>query len=216
MHDTFAHSKHSRSRLVFDPGELNYDFGLDHPFQSRRLVALMDLLESSRLLSSQDEHSRLPLRSATVEELCLIHTPDYVDAVHRLSLPGAESTLADRYAELTYRYGFAEGDTPVFPGMHEAAARIVGGTLVAMSAVMGLLEGGTSVPSVNAHSTFFIPPEDSIMPGRSVLPASVSITMLLWLSRMFCVPLKPKSCILILMRITAMGCSGLFMMNPAS
>lgn len=52
MHDTSTHDDHSRSRLMFDAGELQYDFGLDHPFQSRRLVALMDLLESSGLFNS--------------------------------------------------------------------------------------------------------------------------------------------------------------------
>ncbi len=42
---------------------------------------------------------------------------------------------------LALRYGFGEGDTPALPGMHEAAARIAGGTLVALRAVMGLSEG---------------------------------------------------------------------------
>jgi acetoin utilization deacetylase AcuC-like enzyme len=45
--------------------------------------------------------------------------------------------------ELELHYGFAEGDTPASPHMHEVAARIAGGSLVALSAVMGLPEGGT-------------------------------------------------------------------------
>src|SRR5207248_2165843 len=44
--------------------------------------------------------------------------------------------------ELALHYGFGEGDTPAVLGMHEAAARIAGGTLVALSAVMGLPAGG--------------------------------------------------------------------------
>jgi len=40
-------------------------------------------------------------------------------------------------------YGFGEEETPALPGMHEAAALIAGGTLVALSAVMGLPEGGS-------------------------------------------------------------------------
>lgn len=143
MPDTIStHDTHGRVCLMFDPAEARYDFGTDHPFQSRRLLALMDLLESSGLWGSQDEQMRLPLRAATVEELCLIHTPDYVDAVQRLSLPGAEFALEGRDTELLQRYGFAEGDTPPFPGMHESAATIAGGTLVALSAVMGLPEAG--------------------------------------------------------------------------
>lgn len=143
MSDISIHDEHSRSRLMFDPGELHYDFGQGHPFQSRRLLALMDLLGSSGLLNSKDERLRLPLRPATLEELYLIHAPDYVAAVQQLSIPEAEFSLEGLYGELTQRYGFAEGDTPTFPDMHEAAARIAGGTLVALSAVMGLPEGGT-------------------------------------------------------------------------
>jgi acetoin utilization deacetylase AcuC-like enzyme/GNAT superfamily N-acetyltransferase len=45
--------------------------------------------------------------------------------------------------QLALQYGFGDGDTPVLPGMHEVAANIAGGTLVALSAVMGLSEGGT-------------------------------------------------------------------------
>ena len=46
-------------------------------------------------------------------------------------------------AQLALHYGFGDGDTPALPAMHEVAARIAGGTLVALSAVMGLPEGGT-------------------------------------------------------------------------
>jgi hypothetical protein len=40
-------SNQARSRLIFGPEELDYDFGKDHPLQARRLVALMDLLKTS-------------------------------------------------------------------------------------------------------------------------------------------------------------------------
>jgi len=134
---TNAHTD-ARARLIFDPDELHYDFGSGHPLQSRRLVALMDLLESSGLWHSSDERQRLSSRAATVDELGLVHTSDYIAAVQRLSTPEGhnESALAEQY-------GFAEGDTPALPGMHEVSARIAGGTLVALSAVMGLPEGGT-------------------------------------------------------------------------
>jgi len=127
---------------------LHYDFGGDHPFQSRRLVAFIDLLESSGLWHSDDQRERLALRAATVEELSLIHTPEYIAAVQRLSAP-EETADAERKRKAAERshlevtYGFAEGDTPVFPGMHEVSAHIAGGTLVAVSAVMGLPAGGT-------------------------------------------------------------------------
>src|SRR2546421_4403915 len=144
---------HARAFLLFDPAELQYDFGEGHPMQPGRLVALMDLLESSGLwkhsnnaITSPPERVQLPLRATTEEELRLVHTADYITAVKRLSMP-EETVLSQQEREerndLALRYGFGEEDTPALPGMHEAAARIAGGTLVALSAVMGLPEGGT-------------------------------------------------------------------------
>jgi acetoin utilization deacetylase AcuC-like enzyme/GNAT superfamily N-acetyltransferase len=133
-----------RARLLYDPIELRYDFGEGHPFQARRLSALVDLLESSGLWNPNDQQTSLPLHSATIEELSLIHRADYIAAVQKLSRPTAKLTEQERQerAEMLLRYGFADGDTPAVPGMHEVAASIVGGTLVALSAVMGLPEGG--------------------------------------------------------------------------
>ncbi len=129
---------HSRTRLLFAKSELAYDFGAEHPLQPGRLVALMDLLETSGLWIEHDEQRPIPLRAATIEELSLVHTADYIAAVQRLS----DSAVIASEKDLAFRYGFGEGDTPARPGMHEASARIAGGTLVAMSAVMGLPEGG--------------------------------------------------------------------------
>ncbi len=135
-----------RARLIFDPAELAYDFGADHPLQPQRLVALMDLLEIAGLWQSERDETRLPLRAATIEELSLNHTADYIAAVQRLSTPEATITNKDELKErerLADHYGFGEGDTPAQPGMHEVSAKIAGGTLIALSAVMGLPEGGT-------------------------------------------------------------------------
>ncbi len=136
------------TRLIFDPVELAYDFGAEHPLKARRLAALIDLLETSGLWQASNEQARLPLRPATIEELSLIHTPDYIAAVQQLSAAQEDMQAAspgERAAreQLTQRYGFGDGDTPAVPGMHEVSAAIAGGTLVAASAVMGLPEGGT-------------------------------------------------------------------------
>ena len=79
-----------RARLIFNPDGLHYDFGTEHPLQSRRLVALIDLLEKCGLWNSEDEQTGLPLRAATIEELSLIYTPDYLEAVQRLSVGNIE------------------------------------------------------------------------------------------------------------------------------
>src|ERR1700694_647870 len=121
---------HTRAYLLFDQGELEYNFGVEHSLQPRRLVALMDLLESSGLWQRTAEASQLPMRPATDEELELVHTADYIAAVKRLSMPEAKASQQERQErnDLALRYGFGEGDTPALPGMHEAAARIAGGS----------------------------------------------------------------------------------------
>lgn len=135
-----------RARLLFDPAELQYDFGPEHPLQAQRLVALIDLLEESGLWSRTEARTQLPIREATRAELELVHTPAYIDAVQQLSKQVQLDQLSQderhRREHLELDYGFAEGDTPPLPGMHEVTSLIVGGTLIGLSALMGLPEGG--------------------------------------------------------------------------
>jgi len=135
-----------RARLVFEPSELLYNFGVGHPLQPSRIEALVDLLKETNTWQYENAQTRLPLRSATLAELHLVHTEDYVQAVQTLSLPGdphASKEEREEQARLALKYGFGDGDTPVLAGMHDVSANIAGGTLVALSAVMGLPEGGT-------------------------------------------------------------------------
>ena len=150
-----------QARLIFDPGELNYDFGPEHPLQAPRLVALIDLLEQSALWSKDTAETRLLARPATSEELELVHTRAYIDAVRELSVPLPQEPLEQealhRREHLTLDYGFAEGDTPPLPGMHEAAALIAGGSLVGLSAIMGLPEGGSFASEIERPKHIFHP-----------------------------------------------------------
>src|SRR5215469_9367804 len=136
-------SAHARSRLMFDQRELAYDFGPDHPMKPRRLVALMDLLKTGGLWEPDGEQAQLPFRAATVEELSLVHTKEYIAQVQRLSIPEEAAHLHERDRELAEQFGFGEEDTPAIPAMHDVSALIAGGTLAALSAVMGLPGGGT-------------------------------------------------------------------------
>src|SRR6266487_1179451 len=137
---------HQRVRLIFDPEELHYDFGPQHPLNPKRLQALVDLLEHTDLWRPGNAQTALGLRAATAQELSLAHTPEYIAAVQRLTEPEDPGISADERKEralLALHYGFGDGDTPALPGMHEVSARIAGGTLIAISAVLGLPEGGS-------------------------------------------------------------------------
>jgi acetoin utilization deacetylase AcuC-like enzyme len=131
----------ARARLLFDRSELHYDFGPQHPLRAQRLAALIDLLECSGLWNGSDPHSGLPARAATRAELELVHTAQYIDAVEVLSAQPGPQQIHGR-EQLALEYGFAEGDTPPLAGMHEVTSLIVGASVVGLSAIMGLSEGG--------------------------------------------------------------------------
>jgi acetoin utilization protein AcuC len=65
---------------------------------------------------------------ATEDELALWHTPDYIEAVRRLS-SGDQRVSA-------WKYHFAPGDNPVFPGMYESEALKTGATLLGARLVL--------------------------------------------------------------------------------
>ena len=138
------------ARLLFEPLEMQYDFGPHHPMHSQRLQALIELLAESDLWRSENALTRLHGRLATDDELQLIHTPNYIDAIQRLSVATSDQEHDQQaLSQLAMRYGLADGDTPAFPDMHTASATIVGGTLVALDVVMGGAAGqwtGTGQP----------------------------------------------------------------------
>jgi len=105
--------------LVAGPEIAAYGFPDGHPFGADRHAAFMATLERSPAAARLD---RRHAREATREELLSFHTPAYLDRVAELSRLG---------------HGLLDfGDTPAFPGVYEAAAAVVGGTLVALEAIV--------------------------------------------------------------------------------
>jgi acetoin utilization protein AcuC len=115
-----------RSVFIFSEELLNYRFNSHHPFNQMRLKLTLDLIQ--KLGAIKDDQIAAP-RMATDEELCLIHDPNFVNAV-RLA---GQGKLKDEAAE---GYGLGTEDTPIFENMHEASALLVGGTLTAADYVM--------------------------------------------------------------------------------
>src|SRR5699024_3747619 len=85
-----------------------------------------NLLEYS---SNLNEDQIIKPRSATDEEITLFHDESYVKAVQNANSGAIED-------EDFFEFGLGTEDTSIFSGMHEAAARIVGGTLSAVEAVL--------------------------------------------------------------------------------
>lgn len=117
-----------RSALIWDPSFTAYRFRPDHPFNPKRLDLSISLMEAMGLLEAPDVRV-VPPRQATDEELQWVHAPEYIGAVRRLGAEGADPSEGRRW-------GLGTDDNPVFPGMHEATATVVGGTLRAAELVM--------------------------------------------------------------------------------
>jgi len=95
--------------------------GATHPMKPERLKRTFDLLTAYDAFDDKDSLLVEP-RPATKEELCLFHTPEYVEIVRRL-------TDGDEVHDY-WRYGFGPGDNPVFPLMYETEALKAGASIV--------------------------------------------------------------------------------------
>jgi len=92
-----------------------------HPLRPERLRRTVDLMAKCGLLARANV-TVVPPRLATDEELGLFHTPEYVDAVRRLSRGEREPDAS--------RFNFGPGDNPVFSGMFDSEAAKAGGALL--------------------------------------------------------------------------------------
>jgi acetoin utilization protein AcuC len=96
-----------------------YGFGDPHPFGiDRHDVFHRELAEAGL----DDAIAYRDPRRASVDELLLFHTAEYIDKVSRMSQEG--------------RGYLDEGDTPAMPGIFDAASDVVGTTLSAVDAIM--------------------------------------------------------------------------------
>jgi acetoin utilization protein AcuC len=119
----------ANAEFVFHPDETGYKFNEDHPFNPERLTLAIDLLQKAGALQP---HQGTVYAPASADLLALVHREDYVEAVKALSAARPDFGLI-KDAE---RYGLGTEDTPYFPGMHDAASLIVGGSIMAAETVM--------------------------------------------------------------------------------
>lgn len=111
--------------LPWSESLLGYDFGPGHPMAPVRLRLTFELLAALGLLEDPEVH----LVEAEVAEdatLTTVHEAAYVRAVR-----AASAGTPDRAR------GLGTDDDPIFSGMHEASARIVGATVAGARAVWG-------------------------------------------------------------------------------
>ena len=113
--------------LVYTPRLSEYDLGPSHPLKPVRVVRTYELLRACRLL--EGSHVSVAMPSAADEDtLALVHSRDYIDAVRAPSQGKPLRRALD--------FGLGTADNPIIEGMYEAAALIVGASVLAADMVI--------------------------------------------------------------------------------
>lgn len=105
------------AEVVWDDALLGYDMGDEHPLNPVRLQLTVRLATSLGVLDGVTARKPEPASDELIER---IHDSGYVAAVR-----AAPESAFD------VGHGLNTPDNPVFPGMHEASARVVGGSVLA-------------------------------------------------------------------------------------
>lgn len=106
--------------VVFEDGLTRYDFGVGHPLAPVRVDLTMRLAHDLGVFDSPDVEI-VPAPTASDDELALVHSPAYIQAVR---------TASDS-VERDLMHGLGTSDNPTFARMHEASASIVGASIEA-------------------------------------------------------------------------------------
>ena len=115
--------------LVWGEEFMRYKLSEDHPLQPIRVKLTVELIRELGLVEFAHV---VPPRLASTEEIALSHDPGYIELVEELSEPVLREGVDPSRA---FRHGLGTGDNPIADGMHEGAAYIVGGSLIAAEAV---------------------------------------------------------------------------------
>jgi len=131
--------------LVYGDELMKHRLADQHPLQPIRVKLAVDQIRSTGLI----EHAHLlPPRPATIAELELVHSREYVDLVRKLSDPAQRRYVP---VELVETAGFGSADNPISDELHDGASLVVGATLIGAEAV----EGGAALhafsPSGGLH-----------------------------------------------------------------
>ncbi len=116
-----------RACVVFDASLTDYDFGPAHPMAPIRVDLTMRLADSLGVLGANGRGlQRIDAPVAPDDLIATVHTARYIEAVQRVS---GNPDLVDP------DHGLGSEDNPVFAGMHQASAHIVGASVEAARAV---------------------------------------------------------------------------------
>lgn len=123
-----------------------YDLGPSHPMNSKRIKVSHKLLQDLGMFEKSST-SLLPVtikKPASEKDIQSVHTEEYVNEVKRLSKePGFNPKM-----------GLGTGDCPVFDGMYDISALIVGSALLGVDLVINQDYSAVFMPMGGLHHAF--------------------------------------------------------------
>jgi acetoin utilization protein AcuC len=122
-----------RSLFIYDHELASLDLGLQHPFKPERVLKTVELCSRYGVWEKPWMEVKGAER-AEREVLERFHQPQYLDILERASRGEIQLETLER--------GLGTEDCPIVPGLYEWASRAVGGSLIAMRAI---LEGDADV-----------------------------------------------------------------------
>jgi acetoin utilization protein AcuC len=142
--------------VAWDERLVDYHFGPGHPMAPIRVELTMRLAHEFGLWDLPGV-TVAPPAPASDTDLKLIHNSEYITAVETISRwaehPDAWVGLAGSQQRLAGMFGLGTEDNPVFAGMHEASALVVGATLAAARVVWsGSVQHGASIAGGMHHA----------------------------------------------------------------
>ncbi|MDQ1641624.1 MAG: acetoin utilization protein AcuC, partial [Actinomycetota bacterium] len=130
--------------LPWDERLIGYDFGPEHPLNPVRVDLTMRLARALGLFDGPGVSVTKQVEPADDALLELVHEPDYIAAVRRVSADPRRPEL-DR--------GLGSPDNPAFAGMHDVAALVAGASVAAARAVWsGAAEHAVSIAGGLHHA----------------------------------------------------------------
>src|SRR4029077_13146897 len=138
--------------VSWDEPLTDYDFGPRHPLAPIRVKLTIELATAFGVLASDDVtvEAALPASDADLE---LVHEPDYLAAVRYAGGLAADTSGAPVDVRTLLQHGLGTADDPIFAGMHEASALVVGATLAAARATWsGAAQHGANVAGGLHHA----------------------------------------------------------------
>jgi acetoin utilization protein AcuC len=110
---------------VVTPAAAAYALGPEHPLRLERVSLTWDLIDACGL-NDLPNVAVIDAVPATREDLLRVHTEEYLRATE-----AAGHGEAGDWS----RFGFGQGDNPIFPNMHEASSIVSGASIAAAEAV---------------------------------------------------------------------------------